>query len=225
MAVFQDIVNNGRYSFLYDTALPTIGLKTLPRSEPKSVRDVFYETAESTLDLLYNHPSIVYYTIFNEGWGQHNADKAYDTLKQLDPTRIFDTASGWFKTQKSDVQSEHVYFKKADFKIGNKPCILSEFGGYSCNVEGHVFNLDKVYGYKICKTPEDLTRDLEHLYSSEIIPLIEKGLGGAVLTQVSDVEDETNGLLTYDRKITKPDAETMLKIADGLKNAFQKVTE
>ncbi len=224
MAVFQDMVNNGRYSFFYDTALPTVGLKHLPRSEPELTRKVFYKTAEATLDLLYNHPSIVYYTIFNEGWGQHNADKAYDTLKPLDPTRIFDTASGWFKPKKSDVQSEHVYFKKADFKIGNKPCILSEFGGYSCNVENHVFNLDKVYGYKICKTPEDLTRDLEHLYSSEIIPLIEKGLGGAVLTQVSDVEDETNGLLTYDRKITKPDADTMLKIADSLKIAFQKET-
>ena len=225
MAVFQDMVNNGKYRFLYDTALPTVGLKTLPRSEPESVQKVFYKTAESTLDLLYNHPSVVYYTIFNEGWGQHNADRAYDTLKPLDTSRIFDTASGWFKTKKSDVQSEHVYFKKADFKIGNNPCILSEFGGYSCNVEGHVFNLDKIYGYKICKTPKDLTRELENLYLSEIIPLIEKGLCGAVLTQVSDVEDETNGLITYDRKLIKPDADAMIKIAEKLNNSFIDATK
>ena len=221
MAVFQDIVNNGSYSFLYDTVLPTIGFKALPRTEPKNVQKIFYETAEQTIELRYNHPSVVYYTIFNEGWGQHHPEKAYKTLKPLDPTRVWDTASGWFKTEHTDVQSEHIYFKKADFKIGNKPCVLSEFGGYSCNIEGHSFNPKKVYGYKICKTPEDFTTDLERLYLDEIIPLIKKGLNATVLTQLSDVEDETNGLITYDRKITKVKAETMRKISHKLTVAFE----
>ncbi len=218
MAVFQDMVNNGSYSFLYDTALPTIGLKSLPRREARRVREVFYETAERTVTLLENHPCVVYYTIFNEGWGQHDPRAAYRRLKPLDPTRIWDTASGWFRSPESDVQSEHVYFKPAVFKIpGDKPAVLSEFGGYSCSLPGHVFNPDHVYGYRICKTPEELTRDLEALYRNEVIPLIKNGLSAAVLTQVSDVEDETNGLLTYDRTVIKPSKPAMQAIAREVK--------
>ncbi len=222
IAVFQDMPNNGSYSFFYDTALPTIGLKALPKHQPKRVRDVFYSTAKESISLLYNHPSIVYYTIFNEGWGQHNAKRAYNTLKPLDRTRIWDTASGWFGKKPSDVQSEHVYFKKANFKLDTtRPAVLSEFGGYSCNIEGHSFNLDRVYGYKICKTSEILTHDLAELYRNEIIPLAAQGLSAAVLTQLSDVEDETNGMLTYDRCICKPDEATMCDIAKELHEAFE----
>ncbi len=222
MAVFQDMINNGSYSFFYDTALPTIGFKKLHRNQRKRVKEVFYDTAEATARLLYNHPSIVYYTIFNEGWGQHNGKRAYEYLKPLDLTRIWDTASGWFSGVPSDVQSEHVYFKKADFKFNpDVPVVLSEFGGYSCNIEGHSFNLDKVYGYRICPTVQELTHDLERLYVDEIIPLAEQGLSAAVLTQVSDVEDETNGMLTYDRRVIKPDVETMRGIARKLYSAFE----
>ncbi len=218
IAVFQDMVNNGRYNFIYDTALPTVGFKRLPRNECKKTRDVFYETAKETLARLHNHPSVLYYTVFNEGWGQHNGNIAYDTLKPLDNGRIFDTASGWFGGVRSDVQSEHVYFKRADFRINpDIPCVLSEFGGYSCNIEGHIWSTRRTYGYKICQTPEELTAELEKLYSEEIIPLAERGLSAAVLTQLSDVEDETNGLITYDRRAVKVDKDTMLCIAERLK--------
>lgn len=221
MAVFQDMVNNGNYSFVYDTALPTIGFKKLPRTERKAVREVFYDTAKETVALLHNFPSVVYYTIFNEGWGQHDARTAYNTLKPLDTTRIWDTASGWFGGAPSDVQSEHVYFKKVDFAIkGDIPAVLSEFGGYSCNIPDHVFNLDKVYGYKICATPQDFTCDLQALYLNEIVPLVQNGLSAAVLTQVSDVEDETNGLVTYDRRVVKPDIDAMQTIAKAIYTAF-----
>ncbi len=221
MAVFQDMVNNGSYSFIYDTALPTVGFKRLPKFQNKSTKRVFYDTARRTVKLLKSHPSVVYYTIFNEGWGQHNPTKAYCELKKLDISRIWDTASGWFKTDSTDVQSEHIYFKKADFKVSDdKPSVLSEFGGYSCNVEGHSFNLDKVYGYKICKTSEILSSELKRLYIGEIVPLIKNGLSACVLTQLSDVEDETNGILTYDRKVIKPDRETMLEISAQLNKAF-----
>ncbi len=222
MAVFQDMVNNGTYNFIYDTALPTVGFKNLPRTQRKRTKEAFYKAAVGTLEDLYNHPCIVYYTVFNEGWGQHNARKAYVTLKALDGTRIFDTASGWFGREPSDVQSEHVYFKRADIKLrSDRPCILSEFGGYSCNIEGHIWNLSRIYGYKICKTSEDLTSELEKLYIDEIIPLAGKGLSASVLTQLSDVEDETNGMLTYDRKIVKVDADVMLNISERLKSEFK----
>ncbi len=221
MAVFQDMVNNGRYSFLYDTALPTIGLKNLPKHQPKAVREAFFASAEGILEHLRNHPSVVYYTIFNEGWGQHNTRAAYERLSEIDPSRIYDTASGWFGREPSDVQSEHVYFKRAAFRLEpDRPVVLSEFGGYSCNLPGHVFNTEKVYGYKKCPTPADLTRDLERLYLDEILPLCRVGLSAAVLTQLSDVEDETNGLLTYDRRVVKPDGDSMRRIAEALREAF-----
>ncbi len=225
MAVFQDMVNNGRYHFFYDTALPTVGLKSLPKHQPRATREAFRCTAQGTLEHLYNHPCIVYYTIFNEGWGQHETKAVYHALKPLDPTRLFDTASGWFGDRPSDVQSEHVYFKKAAFRFRHdRPVILSEFGGYSCNLPGHVWNSEKVYGYKKCPSPEDLTRDLEHLYLDEILPLVNAGLSATVLTQVSDVEDETNGLLTYDRRCVKADPAVMQRIAAQLREAFTQAT-
>ena len=225
IAVFQDMVNNAKYSFIYDTALPTINLKKLPKFSNKKARKIFINTAKETIEHLKNHPSVVYYTIFNEGWGQFDSDKVYDILKPLDKSRIFDTASGWFRNKKSDVQSEHVYFKKADFEIDkSKPSVLSEFGGYSLNIEGHSFNLDKVYGYKKFNNREEFSKALYELYKGEVIPLIKKGLGATVLTQLSDVEDETNGVLTYDRKIVKPLESDMQKISTNIQKAFSDAT-
>ena len=180
------------------------------------------ETAQKTQALLYSHPSVVCYTVFNEGWGQYeDGGRIYQNLKAQDPTRIYDTASGWFTPSLSDVQSEHVYFKKLEINPSPLPLVLSEFGGYSCKIEGHSFNLDKTYGYRTCKTASDLENDLEHLYLDEVIPAIKQGLSAAILTQVSDVEDETNGLLTYDRRILKVDPVRMTEIARGLMEAFE----
>ena len=221
MLVLQDMVNNGKYHFILDTALPTVGMKNRKGHRASSARKADFEgSAKETLALLYNHPSVVYYTIFNEGWGQYEgAERIYRELKTLDPTRVYDTASGWFYPTESDVQSEHVYFKPVALSYGALPVVLSEFGGYSCKIEGHAFNVDKTYGYKTCETPEQLEKDLETLYLSEILPAIEKGLAGAILTQVSDVEDEVNGLLTYDRQILKVDPARMRKIAEKLKKS------
>ncbi len=223
MAVFQDMINNGSYSFIYDTALPTIGLKCLPKTQSRRVRQAYFECAEGIISELHDHPCVMYYTIFNEGWGQHAPKRAYERLKPLDTSRIWDTASGWFGRSHSDVQSEHVYFKKASFKFDpDRPVVLSEFGGYSCSLKGHVFNTERVYGYKVCNTTSDLTRDLDSLYRDEIIPLIRQGLSAAVLTQLSDVEDETNGILTYDRQMIKPDAEVMKKLAEDLQAELER---
>ncbi len=230
MAVFQDMVNNGKYNFLLDTALPTLNIKKgLERKGSKYQRETFLNSAKETVELLYNHPSILYYTIYNEGWGQppkKYADKVYSQLKNLDSTRIYDTASGWFKGVKTDVQSEHVYFKKIDFEVSKSaPSVLSEFGGYSYKTDEHSFNLDKTYGYKICPDKESFTKDLDNLYTNEILPMIDKGLCAAVLTQVSDVEDETNGLLTYDRKVIKPDELVMKEISRRIFERFKEKTK
>ncbi len=205
IAVFQDMVNNGDYSFLRDTALPTIGLKRRRDSRAhknKTAREKFITDMERTVKLLYNHPSICLWTIFNEGWGQFESSAAYCRLKELDSSRFVDTASGWFKGGESDVVSEHVYFKPYKHKNGSKPVILSEFGGYAHRVEGHCFG-DKQYGYKIFKDREEFEKAFIELYREQILPNIEKGLCAAVYTQLSDVEDETNGLITYDREKIK----------------------
>ena len=220
MLVMQDMVNNGHYSFIRDTALPTVGLKKLNDKHlhrDKATRKAFYDGMESTVNQLRNHPCIIYWTIFNEGWGQFDGNAAYARLRELDPTRFIDTASGWFKVTNTDVDSEHVYFKPVKLKYSDKPMVLSEFGGYAYKPEGHAFNPTGTYGYRFFGEQTDFENALIKLYEDEIIPAVEKGLCGAVYTQVSDVEDETNGLLSYDRKVVKVDADRMMKIADALK--------
>ncbi|MBQ8389863.1 MAG: glycoside hydrolase family 2 [Oscillibacter sp.] len=220
MIVFQDFVNNGDYSFLRDTALPTLGLKRRKdkhlHKDPKT-RSAFLIHMEQTVEQLYNHPCVCYWTIFNEGWGQFDSTAAYRHLKALDPTRFVDSASGWFTGGESDVVSEHVYFKPFRPRKTAKPLILSEFGGYDLKIEGHAFNVEKEYGYRHFEDQERFETALLELYENEIVPAIPQGLCGAIYTQVSDVEDETNGLLTYDRKVTKVTAEPMQRLAEKLK--------
>ena len=219
MVVFQDMVNNSDYSFLRDTALPTVGIKKMDdtnmHKNPKS-RAAFETAMEETVELLSNHPCICYWTIFNEGWGQFESQKMYHKLKELDSTRFIDTASGWFTGAESDVESLHVYFKPVKMEAGEKPVVLSEFGGYSYKPEGHVYNVKETYGYRFFKEREAFEQALVKLYREEIIPLVGKGLCAAVYTQVSDVEDETNGLLSYDRKVLKVSVEPMREIAAAI---------
>ncbi len=221
MIVFQDMVNSGKYSFFVDTALPTIGLKKCVSHKATAYRkEQFEKTAFSMMDMLYNHPSICYYTIFNEGWGQYDADGVYEKCKQHDPTRIYDATSGWFWEKKTDVKSEHVYFKPLKLKPTDKPLVLSEFGGYSCKIKDHSFNLDKTYGYRFFDETQKFQAALFALYRDEVIPQIKNGLNACVLTQVSDVEDETNGLLTYDRQVLKVDREKCAAVMQEVSTAF-----
>jgi len=223
MIVFQDFVNSGNYSFLIDTALPTIGIKKgISHYASKKRRETFYKDSKKTVSLLYNHPCICYYTIFNEGWGQFDAEDVYDNIKKLDTTRIWDATSGWFWTKKSDVLSEHVYFKPLKLKNDGRPLILSEFGGYSLKIENHSFNTESTYGYKFFTDSEKFNKALFELYRNQVIPAIKnQSLNATVLTQVSDVEDETNGLLTYDRQVLKVNKEEMKKLAQELYENFK----
>ena len=208
MIVVQDMVNNGKYGFLRDTALPTVGMKRIPDRglhKNKRSREAFIESMIKTVGQLYNHPSICMWTIFNEGWGQFCSSDAYELMRRLDKSRVIDSASGWFYPEKSDVESEHIYFKKIKVKAKKRerPVFLSEFGGYSHKVEGHIFNPYNNYGYGSAKTVEDFEKMLRELYLDEVIPNVKNGLSGAILTQLTDVEDETNGLITYDRRVVK----------------------
>ncbi len=223
IVVFQDMVNNSDYSFVRDTALPTIGLKRLPdkrlHKNPDS-RRIFTEMMLKTAKHLYNTPSLLYYTIFNEGWGQFSADKMYELLTSFDHTRIIDSTSGWFWQNNSDVDSHHIYFKKLKFKINpDKPAVISEFGGYSHRCEGHLFG-DGNYGYTTIKDRAEFENRIAALYENEVLPLIKAGVSALVYTQISDVEDETNGFMTYDRKVLKVDPKRFIGISEKLKTAF-----
>ena len=219
MVVFQDMVNNGDYSFFRDTALPTIGLQKLPDKHlhrDALTRQWFLDAMAATVRQLRNHPSICYWTIFNEGWGQFDSDNVYEQFRELDDTRFIDSTSGWFRQKKTDVDSRHVYFKPIKLKAEEKPLVLSEFGGYSYKPEGHVFNTESTYGYGKYDDIEKYAAAVADLYENQVLPTREKGLCAAVYTQVSDVEDETNGILSYDRKVCKLSPELMRPIAEKL---------
>ena len=221
MFVMQDFPNSGKYSFFRDTLLPTIGFKRLnDKNRPVSDarRKHFLESGTTLINLLYKHPSVFYYTIFNEGWGQFSSDEMYEFFKEKDLSRIFDSTSGWFWQKLSDVDSLHVYFKKVKLpKNSSRPIILSEFGGYSLKIDNHIFNTSNNYGYRLFNTKEALTDAIVELYERDVINLIPQGLAGAIYTQVSDVEDETNGLITYDREVVKVDEEKIKELMKKVK--------
>ena len=224
MIVFQDMVSSGEYRFLRDTALPTAhfsrrGDRRLT-PDPET-RKNFRLAMTETVRQLENHPCICLWTIFNEGWGQFCADECYRELKALDPDRFVDSTSGWFHQKESDVDSLHLYFEKLHLGKQARPQLLSEFGGYAWSVPGHSFNPEKTYGYRKYEKQEDFLRALRELYEGEILPLARKGLCGAVYTQLSDVEDETNGLVSFDRAVQKLPPGTLRDIADALQQAVQ----
>ena len=226
MIVFQDMVNNGEYNFFRDTALPTAGIQKLNdrnlNTDP-ATRKLFLRCMEATVNQLKNHPCICCWTIFNEGWGQFDSNSVYEKFLELDDTRFVDTTSGWWRGHKTQVDSRHIYFGQwGQLKKGDKPLVLSECGGLTYACEGHLFNPEHSYGYKTCKTEEAFRQGLAELYRKYLIPFVkEKGLCAAIYTQVSDVEDEINGLLTYDRRVCKADEAEMLAIARQLQDAIR----
>ena len=226
MLVMQDMVNNGGYNYVFDTVLPTIGFQWRP-NWPVSQRrkDIFTACARETITHLHNHPCVIGYTIFNEGWGQFDGDRLYREFKALDPTRFWDTASGWFIPKETDVDSKHVYFRNKTLKPGKRPMLLSECGGYARKIEGHLWNPRNEYGYGKTDTEEQLTEAIGKMYDEMVNPAIAAGLCGVVYTQLSDVEDEINGLYTYDRQVCKVDKEKMREILRGAEDILRKAIE
>ena len=226
MAVFQDMVNNGAYSFLRDTGLPTAGLQTLFTDRflhrNRRGRAMFLRWMNETVRRLRSHPCVLYWTIFNEGWGQFDSGAVYRRLRQLDDTRIIDSASGWFRGGETDVESRHVYFKPFKMPAARRPVVLSEFGGYGWKLPDHCYSPDKTYGYRNFKDGAAYMDALEALYREQILPAIPQGLNAAIYTQLSDVEDEINGLVTDDRAVCKVDAQRMRGLADEMRAAVRR---
>ncbi len=227
MLVMQDMVNSGRYSWIGDTALPTVGLnlKGAVGLGSRRRKEFFRLHMADTIRHLHNHPSVIAYTIFNEGWGQFDSDAMYREAKGLDGTRLYDATSGWFPGKESDFDSQHIYFKRLSVPENpDKPVLVSECGGYSYRVPGHFYAKYASFGYGECADGQELTERIRRLYEETILPAISKGLCGCIYTQLSDVEDEVNGLYTYDRKVCKVEGKAMREIRRRLDAAVGRRT-
>ncbi len=220
MLVWQDMpCGGGRYDPVVVSAplVTDIHLKDsaylLFGRESKAGRGEFMTELRAMVQHLYNCPCIAMWVPFNEGWGQFDAARAVGVIHEIDTSRTVDHASGWHDQGIGETKSLHVYFRPYVFKPDRRgrAVILTEFGGYNCLVPGHSFN-DRDFGYKRLGDADKLRAALEELYSQQIAPAYEQGLAAAIYTQVSDVEDELNGLITYDRQVVKIPPETVRNI-------------
>ncbi|MDR1631037.1 MAG: glycoside hydrolase family 2 [Oscillospiraceae bacterium] len=225
MLVWQDMVSGGDYlSPLYAGVLPTVNVhvhddKSYARfhREDAAWREEFRRELFEMIDMLYHFPSICCWVPFNEGWGQFDAREIGWSVKEYDPTRFVDHASGWHDQGGPEFKSVHKYILPVRLpKPDGRPFVLSEYGGYSMTVDGHVWNREKSFGYVSFRTKEKLSAAYRKLHEKQIIPLIAKGLSATVYTQVSDVEFEVNGMLTYDRRVMKLDEQTVREVNETL---------
>ena len=220
MLVWQDMPSGGgTYNPVVITAPLVTGVNLSDRLYPlfarsnAAGREAFRRELSEMIRHLYNCPCIAMWVPFNEGWGQFDAEAICHQIHALDTTRSIDHASGWHDQGIGQLRSEHVYFRRYQFKPDKKgrAVLLSEFGGYNCAVPEHVWG-KRDFGYRRHDSTYALQTALEALYGDEIAPAYERGLAAAVYTQLSDVEDELNGLLTYDRKVVKVAPDIMKNI-------------
>jgi hypothetical protein len=185
-------------------------------------RDDFWRELREMVDHLHNFACIGMWVPFNEAWGQFDAHAVADWLRNYDPSRPVDHASGWFDQGGGDFRSIHTYFKALapEEPDEHRGVVLSEFGGYALKLAGHVWDPETEFGYKKFDSQEALTAAYVDLLETQLIPWIERGLSGAVYTQTTDVEIEINGYLTYDREVEKMDRSRLAAIHQKLlKNA------
>jgi hypothetical protein len=167
------------------------------------------------LDGLHKHPSIIMWVVFNEGWGQFDTARLTRLVKEHDPSRLVDCASGWNDMKVGDVHDIHDYPGPSSPPLEpNRAAVLGEFGGLGLGVDGHTWT-NKTWGYRGTKSGEDLTRKYEQLLRRVWKLKDEKGLSAAVYTQTTDVETEANGLMTYDRAVIKMDVERVAAVNKG----------
>ena len=214
MVVWQDMVNGGTtYNMPWvcymPTAIPALGrvikdnMYSMFSRKSEESRGIWEIECRETLDHLYNVPSISTWVPFNEAWGQFDAARIANEVKAYDPTRTVDHASGWFDQKAGDFNSVHNYFRKLRVEKDDKRAfVISEYGGYACHIKGHS-SVERIFGYKKYETKEELSKAFHELLDEQVMPLVEEGLSGVVYTQLSDVEEEVNGLVTYDRKVVK----------------------
>jgi Glycosyl hydrolases family 2, sugar binding domain/Glycosyl hydrolases family 2, TIM barrel domain/Glycosyl hydrolases family 2 len=202
------------------------GEKSIPQGKPDIVRSKesaqqFERELKAMIDALHNHPCIVCWVVFNEGWGQYDTARMAKWTKEHDPTRLVDSASGWNDRKVGDMHDVHVYPGPGMPPVEKgRAAVLGEFGGLGLPIKGHLWE-QKTWSYRGVRDKADLTRKYERLLR-RVYDLKAKGLTAAVYTQITDVETEANGLLTYDRAVIKVDAD---RVAAANKGDFSRVPE
>lgn len=232
LIVWQDMVNGGKAVGDLVSLLAILfnihrddrrALQRAGRELPEA-RQAFRQELEELIDQLENFTSIAVWVPFNEGWGQFNAREIAEWVKARDPSRLVDHASGWFDQGAGDFKSLHVYFKRLP-GIGNdnqRAVALTEFGGYSLKVAGHQWDPAAEFGYRKFKTTQALTEAYLALLETQLMPLVAAGLSAAIYTQLSDVEIEVNGYVTYDRAVEKMDFNLVRQAHARLFQAFSR---
>ena len=229
MLVWQDAVNGGGpYRFrAIRSAKPkrfddTVRRRPLGRQD-EAGRALFRRELARTLEQLHDVVSLVVWVPFNEGWGQFDAAQVAREVAAQDPGRVVDHASGWHDQGAGDLWSLHVYqerFRPPPRAAGDdRALVLSEYGGAALSVPGHVLDEKDVFGHGSVRSSEEWLDALRRLHGEEIAPAVAGGLAATVYTQLSDVEGEHNGLLTYDREVLKAPPEAVAEIIRSLATA------
>ncbi|MGB9375375.1 MAG: sugar-binding domain-containing protein [Jiangellales bacterium] len=226
--VWQDMVNGGgqyRAPVVTAPALGPINLsdsryELFARSDASGRRDWLHEMRD-TVEHLRSVVSLAMWVPFNEGWGQFDAAWVAGQVRRLDPTRTVDHASGWHDQGAGDLTSKHVYFRpfrlpRRRARTGHRAIALTEYGGYSLHVAEHSASAE-AFGYRRYSSADDLAAAFTSLHTEQVVPAIARGLAATVYTQLSDVEDETNGLLTYDRRVQKMSDEVVQAVTRRLR--------
>jgi len=163
----------------------------------------------------FNHPSIIVWVPFNEGWGQFKTAEIVDFARSLDDTRLINSASGWTNRNVGDIMDIHSYPGPAmPDPEKDRAIVLGEFGGLGLPMEGHTWQTKDNWGYRSFEDRDKLFEAYTGLID-QLMPMVGKGLSAAVYTQTTDVEIEVNGLMTYDRAVIKMDPEKLFQINRG----------
>jgi beta-galactosidase/beta-glucuronidase len=212
MIVWQDMINGGAsYNLLKTCYIPTVVQKLRTKKDndyafmgrtDKRGRAEWKKECIETIKQLYNCTCIGTWVLFNEGWGQFDAVKNTEMVRKLDNTRIIDSHSGWFDQNAGDIKSEHIYFFDLKVKKSDKPYVISEYGGISLAVKDHIYCTDHHFGYSNHENPQTFLEEYAKI-QKHIDRLRIEGLSAAVYTQMTDIEEEVNGIMTYDRSVVK----------------------
>jgi hypothetical protein len=190
-----------------------VGKPDLVRSKESAAQ--YERELKAMIDGLHNHPSVIMWVVFNEGWGQFDTERITAWTKKYDPTRLVNCASGWNDRKVGDVHDIHVYpGPGAPPAEPKRAGVLGEFGGLGLGVDGHTW-AKKTWGYRGASSKADLTRKYERLLQGVWKLHKDNGLSAAVYTQITDVETEANGLLTYDRAVIKVDLKCVAAVNKG----------
>jgi beta-galactosidase/beta-glucuronidase len=229
MLVWQDMVNGGgRYNPAV-ISVPAVAsrvrmddhrYRAFARADAAG-RQHWLAEMEATIALLGNVVSLAMWVPFNEGWGQFDATAVCARVRELDPSRTVDHASGWHDQGAGDLTSLHVYLRpfrlpRRRRRTADRAIALTEYGGYSLRLPEHS-TTSREFGYRRFPDPAALADAFTRLHARQIAPAIAEGLAASVYTQLSDVEDETNGLLTYDRRVLKIDEDVVRAVTSQLR--------